>query len=349
MRQSFLPADLAFPAQGRQAGVHGKHGIGGGGVNHAVNLGNLVFADHIPDGRRHSHHLEGGGPGKAVCRWEKLLGYHGLESGGQLYGDLTLLAGRKDVDDAVDSAGRAGRVKRRKNQVSGFGRCHGDGNGLEITHFPQKDDVRALAQRGPQGYHIAVCVGADFALAYDASFVPVKEFQRVLHRDDMLFLSLVDGIDDAGQRRGFAASCRAGDQHKAPGQPAKPNDLIRDSKRPGIRKLKRDNTDHRGHGAALQIGADTETGEPGYGKGKIVVALLNQAGNVPAVGECVDFPEHPFRVGGHQAFLPQGFDTAALFKGKLAAGYDKEVGSSCFNSLCQKIQSVHLSFLHNHA
>ena len=74
------------------------------------------------------------------------LGDHALEHEGQLGPDLRLLVAREDVDDAVDRLRRRVGVQRREGQVAGLGDGERGGDGFQVAHFADQDDVGILAQ-----------------------------------------------------------------------------------------------------------------------------------------------------------------------------------------------------------
>ena len=65
----------------------------------------------------------------------------------KLRADLLLLAGGKDVDDAVDRALGAGGVQGAEDDVAGFGRRDGRLDRFQVAHFADQDHVRVLTQR----------------------------------------------------------------------------------------------------------------------------------------------------------------------------------------------------------
>ena len=96
--------DLSFLKQGKQAGIHGNHILFGGGIDNALDLRDLAVPDHIADGGCHGHDLEGR-EHTAIHAGNKLLGNDSSEYQGELDGNLMLLVGRKNVNDAVDGVG----------------------------------------------------------------------------------------------------------------------------------------------------------------------------------------------------------------------------------------------------
>ena len=136
----------------------------------------------------------------------------------QLGPDLRLLAGRKDVDDAVDRLRRRVGVQRAERQVAGLGDLQRRFDRLEVAHLADQDDVRILAQRRAQRVAEAVGVAVHLALVDQAVLVLVDVLDRILDRQDVLVPLRVDLVEHRRQRRRLAAAGRAGDQH----QPARP-------------------------------------------------------------------------------------------------------------------------------
>ena len=52
---------------------------------------------------------------------------------------------RKNINDSINGVGSAQCMQGRKDQMSGFCGCHGNGDGFEITHFSQEDHIRTLS------------------------------------------------------------------------------------------------------------------------------------------------------------------------------------------------------------
>ena len=89
-------------------------------------------------------------------------------------------------------------MQRGDHQMAGFCGGHGDAHGFIIAHLTKQDDIRRLAQGGPQRIYIAFRIRGDFTLAHDAFLMGMQVFQRILQRDDMLFHICIDVIDHAG-------------------------------------------------------------------------------------------------------------------------------------------------------
>ena len=122
--------------------------------------------------------------------------------------------------------------------MAGLSRSHCDVDCFIIAHFPEKNDIRALAQGCPQSSNVAFCIHVDLALADDAAFMAVKEFQRVLQCYNVFLLISVDLVYHTCEGSGFAASRRACDKNHSLAAVAQMNNIVRDSKFMSIRQMK---------------------------------------------------------------------------------------------------------------
>ena len=91
---------------------------------------------------------------------------------------------REHVDDAVDG-GAAEVVCRVPNIRWPVSAVRGDGDGLEVAHFADQDDVRVLAQRRAQRLERAR-VAVHLALVDAGSPVLVEELDRVLDGEEVV-------------------------------------------------------------------------------------------------------------------------------------------------------------------
>ena len=105
-----------------------------------------------------------------------------LEHRGQLQADLLLLVRRIDGDDAVNRFRRVERVKRREDEVAGFGREQRRLDGLEVAHFADEDDVGILTQRAAERMRKRARVDRHLALIDDRAVVAVQELDRIFDR-----------------------------------------------------------------------------------------------------------------------------------------------------------------------
>jgi hypothetical protein len=117
-----------------------------------------------------------------------------------------LLAGREDVDDAVDGFGSAWGVKRSENEVAGCCGSQRQFDGFKIAHFPDENNVRVFAQGTAQSGTERLRVQSDFAMIYQASLALVHEFDRVLDSDDVILSRLVRVVHDRRKSRGLPAA-----------------------------------------------------------------------------------------------------------------------------------------------
>jgi hypothetical protein len=97
----------------------------------------------------------------------------------QLRADLRLLAGRKDVDDAVDRLRRRVGVQRSERQVAGLGDLQRGFDGFEVAHFADEHDVGVLAERRAQRVAEALRVAVHLALVDEAALVLVDVLDRI--------------------------------------------------------------------------------------------------------------------------------------------------------------------------
>ena len=85
--------------------------------------------------------------------------------------------------------------------MSRLGCSHGYGYGLEVTHLSKQYDMRALTQSSSEPRHVTYGIHADLSLAYYTLIMSVQILYRVLQRDHVRFLRLVDMVNDARQSR----------------------------------------------------------------------------------------------------------------------------------------------------
>ena len=173
----------------------------------------------------------------------------------------------------------------------------------------------------------------------------VQVFEGVLQSDDVVLLGGVDPVYQAGQRRGFSASGRAGDENHAFGVFGKGHDGIGNPKLGGIWKLKGDDADDGGQRATLLIGTHPETGKTGNGKRKIIVAVFQEGVDGVGAGEVVDLPDESLRAVGHQPFpLMKKNAVDPVRKGK--TGDNKDVGSPDGGGIMKNLRGVYGCFTH---
>ena len=118
-------------------------------------------------------------------------------------------------DDTVNGLGRIDRVKRREDKVTGFGGFEGDLSGLKISHLTNQDDLRSLTKCGAKGRCKILGIGTDLALIDGALFVHVEKLDRILDRDYVICLYLVNTVDYRRKRRTLSRTSRPGQQNNA--------------------------------------------------------------------------------------------------------------------------------------
>src|SRR5580658_6189665 len=161
------------------------------------------------------HDFDGRDPAAAIGFAHQALADDGLQCAGKLQANLLLLGRRKDGDDALNGFRRVEGVQRGQNQVAGFGSKNGGGDGFQVAHFADQDDVRVLtkcsAQRGGEGRGVHF----HFALIDEAFFIAVQIFDRVFDGDDVLGAQRIDAVNHGGERGGFSGTGGAGGENQA--------------------------------------------------------------------------------------------------------------------------------------
>ncbi len=101
--------------------------------------------------------------------------------------------------------------------MTGLGRGQRDGDGLEVTHFPDQNHVGILPQGMPQRGGERQGVGADLTLVDHRHLVRVDELDRIFDGHDVHPASAVDLVDHCRQGRRLARPCGSGDQYQPTG------------------------------------------------------------------------------------------------------------------------------------
>ena len=107
------------------------------------------------------------------------------------------------------------RVERREDEVARLRGLERDVERELVADLADEDDVGILAERGAEGVGERRRVDADLALADARLVVHVEELDRVLDRDDVQRLRLVQVTDHRGERRALAVAGGADDEHEA--------------------------------------------------------------------------------------------------------------------------------------
>ncbi len=161
-----------------------------------------------------------------------------------------------------------------EDHVAGFGGMERGGDGFQIAHFADQDDVGVLAEAGAQS--AAKGRGIDFHLALidEAFLVAMQEFDGVFDGDDVLGTRRVDAVDHGRKRGGLARAGDAGDQHQAARFFA---DALGDGGKKELFKsanLGGNDAEHDADIAALLKDVDAEASETGGAVGQIDFGAL---------------------------------------------------------------------------
>ena len=184
-------------------------------LNHALNLVRLAFAHEVGDGGVEDQNFKCGHAAFFVTALEQRLRHDALQRLGQRLADFVLLVSGENVNDTIHRLRRALRVQCAENQVAGRGRGDGQLDGFQIAQLADHDDVRVFAQRPAQRGGKRLRVDAHFAMVHQAAFAFVNEFNRVFHRDDVVFAVAVRVVHDGRERGGFAGTGRPGHDDEA--------------------------------------------------------------------------------------------------------------------------------------
>src|SRR4030095_467463 len=95
---------------------------------------------------------------------EQSLCQHRFDGLGELRSNLSLLVGRKNVDDTIYRLGSARCVQGTKYDMTGFRCCQRELNGFEVAHFADENNVWIFTQRRAQRVGECICVGSQLAL-----------------------------------------------------------------------------------------------------------------------------------------------------------------------------------------
>src|ERR1700675_4900185 len=90
----------------------------------------------------------------------------------------------------------------------------GSGNGFQVAHFADENNVRILTQSGAEGGREIRGVYFHFALVNKAFLVAVQELDRVFDGDEMVGAIGVDAIDHGREGGGLTGTGGAGYQYQ---------------------------------------------------------------------------------------------------------------------------------------
>ena len=102
-----------------------------------------------------------------------------------------------------------------EHQVAGFGRVDGGHERFRIAHFADEHHVGVFADGVLHADAEIDDIEANFALVDQALVFREHEFDRVLERENVLAILMVDQIEHRGDRGAFAGARNAGQQDHA--------------------------------------------------------------------------------------------------------------------------------------
>ena len=130
----------------------------------------------------------------------------------------------------------------------------------------------------------------------------VKIFQRIFQGNNVAFPGVVNPVNEAGHSGRFTASGRTGNKNHTTGIIGNTHHILRNGKLCRIRQFEGDYTDHGSQGTTLFISVDTETGDAGNGKRKVIVTGFQKPGYITVSGKFVNDAKQIFGFRRHQSF-----------------------------------------------
>src|SRR5690348_6125955 len=106
-------------------------------------------------------------------------------------------------------------MQSRENEVAGFGGEERGGNGFEVAHFADEDDVRILTKGGAKSSGERGSVDFNFALNDEPFFGTMQIFDRVFDGDDVLEPQRIDAVNHGGERGGLTGTGGSRNEHEA--------------------------------------------------------------------------------------------------------------------------------------
>ncbi len=147
----------------------------------------------------------------------------------------------------------------REHQMTGFCGGQREANGFQIAQLADQDEVGVFAQRRAQRFVEAMRVAVHFALVDQAFLRGMYKLDRILDREDMAVLVLVDVVDHRRERSRLARTSRPGHQDQTL---RLLDELLEDARAAEILQAEdfgRNRTEHRSGTAVLVERIDAET------------------------------------------------------------------------------------------
>src|SRR4051812_38892005 len=113
------------------------------------------------------------------------------EGSGKALSNLLFFLARKHAEDAVDGLAGINRMEGAKHNVPGLRRRHRDFERFAVADFADQNRLGRLAKRGAEPVWKCWKIFPKLALADGGFFMGVKKLNRILERNDVDFLGLV--------------------------------------------------------------------------------------------------------------------------------------------------------------
>ncbi len=194
--------------------IQGLHADVLSGLHQRSDLNRFGVPDQIADSRGTDQNLQCRTAPLLVDSLEQVLCDHNAQRGGEGVANLRLLRGWKNFDDAVDCFGGIFRMQRAEYQMPGRRCLYRQGDGFEVSHLADEDNVRIFPEGPPQSRTKRDGVEADFSMVDDTALTLVDKFDRIFNGQDMIFPVTVRIVDHCRQSRRLSAAGRTCDQHQ---------------------------------------------------------------------------------------------------------------------------------------
>ena len=229
---------------------------------------------------------------------------------------LSLLVAREDIDHAVHRFASVVGVEGSEYEQAGFGGCEGEGNGLQVAHFTDEDDVSIFAQGGFETGREGFGMFRNFALGDDAFLVAVNELDRLLDCHNVSREVGVNVVNQGRERGAFSRSSRTCHEHDAAAHVAEGFDDLRHAQVLEGFDFCGDDAEDRSVAVGLLEIVAAETVVLVHFIGEIEVAMFLKT--LPALGRA-NFAEHVAHFLGGEGLLADRNDLAvAADFGRLA-------------------------------
>src|SRR5580704_8146047 len=344
-KNGFLERDQVARVEIEERLIESLHAVladaGGDGVADHARL--VRIDDAIANVSGGDHYFDGGHAAAAIGFAHQALADYGFQSAGELQANLFLFRWREDGDDALNGFRCVESVQSGQHQVAGFGCENGGGDGFEVAHFADQDDVRVLTKRGAQRGGERCGVHFHFALIDETFFIAVQIFDWIFDGDDVLGAQRIDAVNHGCQRGGFSGTSGAGGENQAAlffadrGENARELEFF-----DGANFCGDDAQDHTDVAALLE-NVDAETSEAGDAVGHVELGGFLEL-LLLAIGHHAEgHGEHFFRRDARH--VAERIQDAVNAKIGVVADFQVQVGGAAFDSAAQQIVNIdgHLS------